>query len=192
MITSKIRIRKRQAASGRSCSGVRHLRVPSHQQDESQMRSKYRDEPLQRKSASPLIFISVLRFRRDHYLPGDAKAINYDSVSLGEKSFLQRDLDLPAIAESRKEPFGFLRSFNPEKKREAGKGCFGWRLLATAVRRHDLRGTDAECCMKYFFLHSRPQLGRVWTVAKPHHEESLSFNRPAIERDRFFSAPVKI
>jgi hypothetical protein len=80
-----------------------------------------------------LIFISALRFRLGHYLPKDAKAINYDSVSLCEKCFQQRDLDLSAIAESREEPFGFLRSFDSESKREACKRCFGWRLLATAV-----------------------------------------------------------
>jgi hypothetical protein len=71
--------------------------------------------------------------RLGHYLPGDAKAINDDSVSRGEKCFLQRDLDLTTLAESREEPFGFLQSFNPEKKREACKCCFGWRLLATEV-----------------------------------------------------------
>jgi hypothetical protein len=65
------------------------------------------------------IFISVLRFRLDHYLPRDAKAINYDSVSLCEKCLQQRDLDLSTIAESREEPFGFLRSFDSESKREA-------------------------------------------------------------------------
>jgi len=78
-------------------------------------------------------FISVLRFRRDHYLPKDAKAINYDSVSLCEKCFQQRDLDLTTIAKSREEPFGFLRSFNSDSKREACECCSGWRLLATAV-----------------------------------------------------------
>jgi hypothetical protein len=80
-----------------------------------------------------LIFISVLRVRRDHYLPRDAKTINYDSVSLRKKCFQQRDLDPTAIAESREEPFGLLQSFNSEKKREACKCCFGRRSLATAV-----------------------------------------------------------
>jgi len=80
-----------------------------------------------------LIFISVLRFRLGHYFPRDAKAINYDSVSLCEKCFQQRDLDLSTIAESREEPFGFLRSFDSESKREACKRCFGWRLFATPV-----------------------------------------------------------
>jgi hypothetical protein len=47
-----------------------------------------------------------LRFRLGHYLPRDAKAINYNSVSLGEKCFQQRDLDLTAIVEGREEPFG--------------------------------------------------------------------------------------
>src|ERR1017187_1016937 len=84
-------------------------------------------------AASPSFFISVLRFRLGHYLPGDAKAINYDSVSRCKKCFQQRDLDLTTIAESREEPFGFLRSFNSESKRKACKCCFGWRLLATAV-----------------------------------------------------------
>ncbi len=32
----------------------------------------------------------------------------------------------------------------------------------------------------------------VGTVAKPHHKESLSFNRPAIELDRLFRAPEEI
>ena len=85
------------------------------------------------EATSPSFLIPVLRFRPGHYLPGDAKAINYDSVSLCEKCFQQRDLDLSTIAESREEPFGFLRSFNSESKREACKFCFGWRLLATAV-----------------------------------------------------------
>jgi len=76
---------------------------------------------------------SVLRFRLDHYLPGDAKAIRYDSVSFGKKSFQQGDLDLTTVAESREEPFGFFWSFNPESKRETRKGCSGWRLFATAV-----------------------------------------------------------
>ena len=35
-------------------------------------------------------------------------------------------------------------------------------------------------------------MGRVGTVAKPHQEESLRVNRPAIKRDRFFCEPVEI
>jgi hypothetical protein len=46
--------------------------------------------------------------------------------------------------------------------------------------------------VKYFLLQTWPRLGRVWTVAKSHHEENLSFNRPAIELDGFFGAPVEI
>jgi hypothetical protein len=32
----------------------------------------------------------------------------------------------------------------------------------------------------------------VRAVAKPHHKERLSFNRPAIEINRFFSASIEI
>ena len=80
-----------------------------------------------------LVFIPVLRIRLDHYLPGDAKAINDDSVSLGKKCLPQRDLDLTPIAKSRKNPFGFVWSFNPESKRETCKCFIGLRSIATAV-----------------------------------------------------------
>ena len=137
-------------------------------------------------------FISILRLRLCHHFPGDAKAINNDPVSVREKCLHHWDLDLPALAQGREEPFGLLRSFNSNSKRETGKAHLLLRLLATAVRRHNLSGTYAKGRVKDFLLQSGLPLGRVWTISETHHEKRLSFNRLAVEVNGFLSAPIEI
>src|SRR5690348_17793438 len=128
-----------------------------------------------------------LRVFADHH-PRDAELVRQHAELLREEGLVERHVDRRPLREAVEHPLGFLRRFDPQRHRVAGRS-----VVATGrcVGPHQLVAADLQAGMQDLLLPLGRDLACGRRALVGQHREDLAASHALVELERFLAPAVE-